>query len=171
MLEDVQAVLEGILPAEYEMLCQHSGMDEESREVFLNAFSEQRPGGLIGLCVMGSIFGEGIDLKGDTLIGAFIVGPGLPMVCTQQEILRQYYDSRGKDGFRYAYMCPGMNRVMQAVGRVIRTESDRGIALLLDERFARSEYRCMFPREWENHGICSIKDAALRIRDFWSSSF
>ena len=131
------------------------------------AGSAPASGGLLGLCVMGSIFGEGIDLKGDALIGALIVGPGLPMVCTQQEILRQYYELRGQDGFRYAYLCPGMNRVMQAAGRVIRTGEDRGIVLLLDERFARSEYRAMFPREWENARVCTLPELAGHVQTFW----
>ena len=179
MLEDVERVLLEILPEGYEVLAQQSGMDEADREAFLRAFdvpasapgsaagSTPASGGLLGLCVMGSIFGEGIDLKGDALIGALIVGPGLPMVCTQQEILRQYYELRGQDGFRYAYLCPGMNRVMQAAGRVIRTGEDRGIVLLLDERFARSEYRAMFPREWENARVCTLPELAGHVQTFW----
>ena len=167
MLEDTAAALEDNLPPGYEMLCQKSGMNESEREKFLEAFSEDRPEGLIGMCVMGSIFGEGIDLKRDCLIGAIVVGTGLPMVCTRQEILRQYYDEKGEDGFRNAYLCPGMNKVMQAAGRVIRTEEDRGIAVLLDERFTQPSYRSMFPREWEGYRICTLSDVERHIDSFW----
>ena len=118
---------------------------------------------------MGSLFGEGIDLRGDQLIGAVIVGAGLPQVCTQQELLRQYYDLRGKDGFRYAYICPGMNKVLQAAGRVIRTEEDRGVAVLLDERFNDRAYRQMFPREWTDVGSCTAEDVAEQISRFWEA--
>ena len=171
MLEETAAVLCGNLPAGYEMLCQQSGMSEESRESFLEAFSGDREKGLIGMCVMGSIFGEGIDLKYDRLIGAVIVGTGFPQVCARQEILRQYYDSRGRDGFRYAYLCPGMNKVMQAAGRVIRTEEDRGVIVLLDERFMQNACRSMFPREWEGYRVCSVNSIRKEVKDFWESLF
>ena len=143
-------------------------MDEKSREDFLHAFSENKENGLIGMCVMGSYFGEGIDLKHDRLIGVIVVGTALPMVCTQREILRQYYESRGEDGFRFAYLAPGMNKVMQAVGRVIRTEEDKGIAVLLDERFAQSGYRSMFPREWEGYQYCTLADVDRKLENFWN---
>ena len=93
-------------------------------------------------------------MKRNRLIGVIVAGPGLPQVCSEREILKQYYDRRGMDGFQYAYLCPGMNKVLQAAGRVIRTEEDRGIILLLDERFARYPYRRMFPREWRT-GACA----------------
>lgn len=98
---------------------------------------------------MGGIFGEGIDLKNDRLIGAIIVGTGLPQVSDEREILKNYYDERGLSGFDYAFRYPGMNKVLQAAGRVIRTSEDRGVILLLDERFLQREYGALFPREWE----------------------
>ena len=143
-------------------------MREADREAFLERFSQkQESGSLVGLCVMGSIFSEGIDLKGDALIGAAVIGPGLPMVCTRQEILRQYYEKMGKDGFYYAYQCPGMSRVLQAAGRVIRTQEDAGCILLLDDRFSEDSYRAMFPREWHGYSLCRLDTFRDKLTDFW----
>ena len=97
---------------------------------------------------MGGVFGEGVDLTGDRLIGVGIVGPGLPQVGPRQEQLRDYFEQTRGSGFDYAYRCPGMNKVLQAAGRVIRTSEDKGVVLLLDDRFARSEYTRLFPRHW-----------------------
>ena len=149
------------------ILVQTSRMTESEREAYLEHFTEEGQGRLLGLCVMGSIFSEGIDLKRDRLIGAVVVGTGLPMVSTERDVLRQYFDGREQDGFRYAYLCPGMNKVMQAAGRVIRTEEDRGSILLLDERFARAQYRSMFPREWNRVEYCSLRDVEEKVRRFW----
>ena len=98
----------------------------------------------------GWCFSEGIDLMGEKLIGAVIVGTGLPQIGTEREILRQYYDKKGADGFDYAYRYPGMNKVLQSAGRVIRTQEDTGIILLLDERFADHNYRNLLPAEWSD---------------------
>ena len=134
---------------ETELLVQSSKMSEAEKEEFLNAFCEKgRNKSLTALCVMGGAFSEGIDLTGDRLIGVVIVGTGLPMVCTEQEILKGYFDKREQNGFDYAYQYPGMNKVMQAAGRVIRTMEDRGVIALLDDRFLRADYQTLFPREW-----------------------
>ncbi len=150
-----------------ETVRQMSRMSEEEREAFLEKFEQPHPKGLAGFCVMGGIFGEGIDLRGERLIGAIIVGAGLPQVCTERELLKEFYEKRGEDGFFYAYLCPGMNRVLQSAGRVIRTESDRGIILLLDERFAAARYRSMFPVEWEQPGRCTLKTVREKEEVFW----
>ena len=126
------------------------------------------PGTLVGFCVMGSIFGEGIDLRGESLIGAAIVGPGLPQVGPEQEVLRSWFDAQGQDGFRFAYQCPGMNKVLQAAGRVIRTEADRGVVLLLDERFTYGACRQMFPREWAGGERCTLGSVSGKLQAFWS---
>ncbi len=168
MLEDCAAYLDRS-GKPFELLIQKSGMKEEERENFLETFTKERQNSLVGLCVMGSLFGEGIDLKGEWLIGAVVVGAGLPQVCTQQELLRQYYDRKGKDGFRYAYICPGMNKVLQAAGRVIRTEDDRGVVVLLDERFHDPAYRRMFPREWMNVECCSEENVGELLGGFWEA--
>ncbi len=123
---------------------------------------------LVGFCVLGGVFSEGIDLTEESLIGAVIVGTGLPMVCTEREILREYFDASGMDGFDYAYRFPGMNKVLQAAGRVIRTENDTGIAVLMDERFEDSRYRALFPKEWVNTGVISRTDLE-GIEVFWKS--
>lgn len=114
-----------------EILVQDSHMTEEEREAFLQKFSPERTAerdtSLVAFCVMGGLFSEGIDLTGDRLIGVIVVGTGLPMVCTEQKILQGYFEEEGKDGFAYAYQYPGMNKVLQAAGRVIRTASDQGV--------------------------------------------
>ena len=116
---------------------------------------------------MGGIFSEGIDLQGEKLIGAVVVGTGLPMVCTEQKILQDYFEDSGQNGFLFAYQYPGMTRVLQAAGRVIRTAEDRGIILLLDERFLRRDYRNMFPREWNDTRRVNINDAREKLGRFW----
>ena len=116
---------------------------------------------------MGGIFSEGIDLTQDRLIGAVIIGTGLPQVCNDREILKQYFDSRNMKGFDYAYLYPGMNKVLQSAGRVIRTEEDRGVIILLDERFMQRQYQEIFPREWEGYQICRIDNLGLKIKEFW----
>ena len=167
MLEDTETYFRLICPPNVRVACQTQGMDEAEREAFLALFRENRSDTLVGLCVMGSLFGEGIDLKGESLIGVAVVGPGLPMVCAEQEILRSWFEGRAQDGFRLAYQCPGMNKVMQAAGRVIRTETDRGIVLLLDERFAQHSYRQMFPREWGDTTRCRLETVTPQLEAFW----
>lgn len=150
-----------------EILAQAPGMNEKEKEEFLERFSENREGSLLGLCVMGGIFSEGIDLTGDKLIGVAVVGTGLPQVCTEREILKQYFDETMGEGFAYAYQYPGMNKVLQAAGRVIRTEKDRGVILLLDDRFLREDYQKLFPREW-NHFVNVRADSVRKpISMFW----
>lgn len=122
----------------------------------------------MGFCVMGGIFSEGIDLTGEQLIGAVIVGTGLPQVCRERELLKQYFDEHGFHGFDYAYLYPGMNKVLQSAGRVIRTQEDRGVVLLLDDRFLDMRYREVFPREWGNYKLCRQENAAGFMKEFWS---
>ena len=145
-------------------------MGEEDREMFLENFAEDPRETLVAFCVMGGIFAEGIDLIGSRLIGAVVVGTGLPQVGCEKELLRSAYDKRGEDGFGYAYRVPGMNRVLQAAGRVIRTESDRGVIVLLDDRFLHAEYQGMFPLEWKERHVCRAEDAEAALTEFWSSA-
>ena len=116
---------------------------------------------------MGGIFSEGIDLTEDRLIGALIIGTGLPQVCREREIVKEYFDKKGMDGFAYAYQYPGMNKVLQAAGRVIRTASDRGIIGLLDERFLRNDYRQLFPREWSQYEVHTLESLPGALDAFW----
>ena len=143
-------------------------MSEEAREAFLENFEETKKTSFIGFCVMGGIFSEGIDLTDDKLIGAMIIGTGLPQVCREREILKYYFDTHGERGFDYAYLYPGMNKVLQSAGRVIRTDMDRGVILLLDDRFGDRRYRESFPREWDNIKSCNIKNITAQIQSFWS---
>lgn len=132
------------------LVMQDTYMKEQDKEHFLELFAENKhEATLVGFCVTGGIFSEGIDLKEDSLIGAVIVGTGLPMICRERNILKEYFDEFGKDGYSYAYVFPGMNKVLQAAGRVIRTDKDRGVIVLLDDRFMTPEYEQLFPREWD----------------------
>ncbi len=149
-------------------------MSEQEREEFLRKFTEQRSGTLLGFCVLGGIFSEGIDLAGEQLIGVIIVGTGLPQIGTEKELLRQYYDRKHdgthkENGFDIAYRYPGMNKVLQAAGRVIRTTRDCGIIALLDDRFLTEEYRRLFPREWSDVQRVTLKTAGEKVETFWRS--
>ena len=150
-------------------LAQESGLDDAARAAFLEQFSPSPTKTLLGFGVMGGIFGEGVDLVGDRLIGCAIVGVGLPQVNPRQEILRRYYDEAGGTGFDYAYRFPGMNKVLQAAGRVIRTSEDKGVVLLLDDRFARAEYTRLFPRHWHQlQYLRSTTELEQQLATFWA---
>ena len=126
---------------------QRPGMTQEERDAFLAPYTaDGEP--VTSLCVMGSIFSEGIDLPGRALDGVVIVGVGLPQVNLRQETLRAWYHDELGAGFRYAYQLPGMQKVAQAVGRVIRSERDRGVAILLDDRYQQADYRALCPAHW-----------------------
>lgn len=150
-----------------EICMQTSNMQEQEREQFLQMFEQEREGSLVAFCVMGGIFSEGIDLKNDKLIGAIIVGTGLPQISNERQILKVYYDERGLSGFDYAFRYPGINKVLQAAGRVIRTQEDRGIILLLDERFLQADYAPLFPREWKERKVCNLKQIKEEVKRFW----
>ena len=141
-------------------------MSEPERDIFLNQFTLNSQ--VLGFAVMGGIFGEGIDLEGTRLIGVIVVGVGLPQICPEQDRIRTYYEDRNEDGFFNAYQMPGFNRVMQATGRLIRTETDRGIGVLIDERFTRKDYKRLFPDEWHPYEIIS-NDLELKkkLLCFW----
>lgn len=167
MLNEVYALCQG--QEDFLSVRQESGMDEEEREQFLLQFEGEQDRSMAAFCVMGGIFSEGIDLVSDRLIGALVIGTGLPMVCREREILKAYFDRKGMDGFAYAYQYPGMNKVLQAAGRVIRTDEDRGVILLLDERFAGGDYQRLFPREWEEHCFCRLDSVSDYLTGFWDS--
>lgn len=165
MLEDVYEIAkEEGLEQQVKLLRQHPNMKEEEREGFLKEFEDDP---VVGFCILGGIFAEGIDLTGKRLIGAVIVGTGLPMVCNEREILKNYFAEREGQGFEYAYLYPGMNKVLQAAGRVIRTAGDRGILLLLDERFLNSGNQQLFPREWEDYNIVTVDQVNKQAQTFW----
>jgi len=132
-------------------------MTEQERIHFLEQFDENNAETLVGFTVLGGIFSEGIDLKGDRLIGAIIISVGIPMINMRQDQIRDYFNHKNNQGYDYAYVYPGMNKVLQAAGRVIRTETDSGIVLLIDSRFSTEKYLNMFPAHWSN--VRMISDA------------
>ena len=149
---------------------QENAMTEAARQDFLDQFQAETKNTVIGFCVLGGIFSEGIDLKEDRLIGAVVVGTGLPQVCTERELLRAYYDGKQGSGYEFAYVYPGMNKVLQAGGRVIRTEKDKGVIALLDERFNTASYRQLFPKEWLPCEKVSLRNAEEKINGFWEAA-
>ena len=153
----------------FEIQMQENSMNEEARQRFLEAFATRRQTTTLGFCVLGGIFSEGIDLKEDRLIGAIIVGTGLPQVGNERELLREFYDAKCGMGFEYAYLYPGMNKVLQAGGRVIRTEKDRGVIALLDERFNYRQYRSLFPREWSKSSRVTRQNVVEMVNAFWEA--
>lgn len=166
-MEDVYEQFLAVNEQEADCMMQSGNMNEADREEFIQEFSNPRGKSLAAFCVLGGIFSEGIDLKEDLLIGVLIVGTGLPQICNQREILKEYYQEENGQGFDYAYQYPGMNKVLQAAGRVIRTASDRGIIGLLDDRFLRSDYRQLFPREWSQYEVHSLDSLPEALETFW----
>lgn len=149
-------------------IVQQPSMQEEDKESFLSRFSIEPESSLAGFAVMGGMFSEGIDLVGERLIGAVIVGVGLPQVCFERDVIMDHFRKRNNMGFEYAYMYPGMNKVLQAAGRVIRSEADRGVVLLIDERFSTGRYIGMFPEEWlHNKRVKSLDELRLLLDKFW----
>ncbi|MBQ9082632.1 MAG: PD-(D/E)XK nuclease family protein [Clostridia bacterium] len=145
---------------------QARGMDEEAREAFLTQF-RTGDGALLGFCVLGGIFAEGVDLAGDRLIGTAVVGVGLPQIGPEPDALRDYYDAQNGSGFDYAYRFPGMNKVLQAAGRVIRTENGRGVVLLIDDRFRTPAYRALFPVHWQGAVAVTPDTLPGLLAEFW----
>lgn len=169
MLEKVYAVYEEEFSVNWvKCICQNSSMKEQEREEFLREF-EQNQESLVAFCIMGGIFSEGIDLLGEKLIGAILVGTGLPQLGNEREILRSFYTENGENGFDYAYRYPGMNKVLQAAGRVIRTKEDHGVILLLDERFRQREYSNLIPVEWNDRKTCTLSNVEAQLQKFWES--
>ncbi len=150
-----------------ESIVQESNMKEADREAFLQKFEMQHDASFVAFCVMGGIFAEGIDLTNDKLIGAIVVGTGLPQISNEREILKNHFDEISGNGFDYAFRYPGMNKVLQSAGRVIRTTEDRGVILLLDDRFLQSDYQSLYPREWKERSICNIDTVEQTMANFW----
>ena len=149
------------------VLVQRPGMTEPERDAFLAAFSVEHGETLVGFAVLGGIFGEGIDLVGERLIGAVIVGVGLPQLCVERNLIRDYFQQQNAAGFDYAYTFPGMNRVLQAVGRVIRSETDHGVVLLIDARFDELRYRRLFPAWWKFVKVRNSDALRETVAGFW----
>ena len=168
MMLDVEEQFEYLAGDQIDVILQTQNMREQQREGFLQEFETKREHSMVAFCVMGGIFGEGVDLREDQLIGAIIVGTGIPQIGGESEILKNYFDARGGDGFDYVYRFPGMNKVQQAAGRVIRTLTDVGVIALLDERFLQRDNRRLFPREWEDVASCTLEQVDALLMAFWN---
>jgi len=173
-MQSVYRVYEDMFTDDYSLECiiQDDHMSEVEREEFLGHFGKEDRGkrSLIAFCVLGGIFSEGIDLKNDSLIGAIIIGTGIPMVCGENELIKDYFDMQDGNGMKYAYVYPGFNKVLQAAGRVIRTSEDVGVVALLDYRFTYSSYKELFPREWSGVQYINMDNLDDVISDFWKSN-
>lgn len=149
-MQDIHEAFARMNP-EARTLLQGHGMSEEEREAFLNAFQADAEDPLIGFAVMGGIFSEGIDLKGERLSSVVVIGVGLPQLSFENDIIKDYFDRTGKRGYDYAYVYPGMNKVLQAGGRLIRSEQDSGTLTLVDDRFLNRQYGMLLPEEWRHY--------------------
>ena len=145
-------VLDCIESPNYEIIVQKSNSNEDERNRIIEEFNDTTRC-KVGFFVMGGLFSEGLDFVGDSLNGVIIVGVGLPLYCDENNLLKEYFENEYQNGFDYAYTYPGFTKVIQAVGRVIRSEEDRGVAILIDERFTYSKYLELMPRHWQNKKI------------------
>ncbi|HPX92972.1 MAG TPA: ATP-dependent DNA helicase [Bacillota bacterium] len=153
-----------------DFLVQPSGMTEGQKEKYLAYFrGQERENSLVGLTVLGSLFNEGIDLVGEELTGVMVIGTGIPGLSPERDLLSQYYDAKSGNGFEYAYMWPGFNRVTQAAGRLIRSEDDFGIVLLIDDRYGRPDYLQLIPDDWNARHVEDRDQCLEMIRDFWQN--
>ncbi len=169
-MTEVQKEFEKKYP-KVKVFAQENNMTYAQKEEFLANFKEDTGVLRIGMCVLGGSFSEGIDLPGSRLIGTVVVGVGLPGISNERNIMKEYFDNTREGGYDYAYTYPGMNRVLQAAGRVIRTETDRGVVVLLDDRYATEQYKMMFPLHWSHiKYVHSAQDLAGQVREFWKES-
>ncbi|MEH7443915.1 ATP-dependent DNA helicase [Bacillus sp. JJ1122] len=146
---EVWSMLSGDIPT----IVQGSGMDDDQRTAFLDKFQAKNAGTLVGFAVLGGIFSEGIDLKGDRLNGVIVVGVGLPQIGFERDLIKHYFSRTGKNGYDYAYVYPGMNKVLQAGGRLIRSETDTGTIILIDDRYLQGKYQSLLPELWRDFSI------------------
>lgn len=160
----MESVYELFYGEKVRVIIQNNNMSEKDREEFLAEFENNGNDVLLGFCVLGGLFSEGIDLKKDSLIGSIIVGTGLPSISTENSILKTFYDERENKGYEYAYVYPGMNKVLQAAGRVIRTDEDTGVIALLDDRFLWERYVSLFPKEWKITILSTLK---MLMKKYW----
>ena len=169
--------LEGVLARfvkkypQVETVVQKQGMGIREKEEFLSAFRSDEGHLRVGFCVLGGAFSEGVDLPGSRLIGAIIFGVGLPGLSNERNMIQEYFDQASGQGYDYAYTFPGMNQVLQAVGRVIRRDSDRGVAVLVDDRYATPRHRSLFPAHWEGVQYAGNASSLAEImRRFWKNT-
>lgn len=150
------------------LIKQRPNMNDTEREAFIARFQPGNPGHMLAFIALGGVFAEGVDLPGDRLSGAAIVSVGIPLICREREIIREFTDDGEGAGYDFAYTYPGFRRVQQAAGRVIRTETDRGIVLLMDDRFVQEKYVQLMPGHWNVRVMPDAKSAGEAIKRFWS---
>ncbi len=166
-LTEVREIFEKKYP-KINVTYQKKSMSEKAKREFLDSFDAKKDGTLVGFCVLGGSFSEGIDLRGERLIGAIIVGVGLPTISSELNIIKEYYDKTRENGYAYAYTYPGMIKVMQAAGRVIRSEDEKGVVFLVDDRFATPEYHALFPEHWKHIKYIDNARALIgEVVEFW----
>ncbi|MBN1904858.1 MAG: ATP-dependent DNA helicase [Deltaproteobacteria bacterium] len=153
---------------DFEIITQNQGMTGEERDNYLSRFSVSNENTLVGFAVMGGIFGEGIDLVGERLSGAVIYGVGLPGISPERDIIRDYFNETDQAGFEYAYLYPGINRVLQAAGRVIRSEADKGVVILVDDRYRGPRYKSLFPVNWKPVTVKTKEEVERVLERFWA---
>ncbi|XNW45335.1 helicase C-terminal domain-containing protein [Fructilactobacillus vespulae] len=153
---------------EIEIVTQTNQMNDEERQNFLAKFNDPQEHPIVGFALLGGIFSEGIDLVGDKLIGVGIIGVGLPGLNQETNLIRDYFDKQNGHGFQYAYQLPGLNNVFQAAGRLIRGNNDKGIILLMDNRFLNKNYNVFFPKTWyTNTVVHNLNELKNKIKEFW----
>lgn len=168
-LQNIVPLVKMKLTDDTNLFIQYPSMKEKERLEFINKVTETgKNRSNVGFAVLGGSFGEGIDLPGEKLVGVMIIGPGLPMVCEEQELIKGYFDERNGHGFLYAYLIPGLTRVIQAAGRVFRTPEDKGVVVLVDDRFLHEHYQELLPPDWFVPGRpFSAPEFEEILADFW----
>ena len=168
--EYLEMLVPHLYSEEFELIVQEKDMSEEEKEEFLSCFVEKPVQTMLGVAVLGGAFSEGIDLVGERVIGVAIVGVGIPQICFERDLIRKYFDKKENKGYEYAYVSPGINKVMQALGRVIRSETDRGVALLIDDRYLTKMYNDVFKGIYSDYEVVtSIEDIKEQVENFWSN--
>lgn len=164
-------IKEYLLDPSFDLLVQEKDMSDVDKNQFLSFFKENTQRTTLGLAITGGAFGEGIDLVSDRLIGVIVVGVGLPQICYERDLIKQYFDKDNSKGYDYAYVDPGINKVLQAVGRLIRSENDKGIALLIDDRYLSEKYHDLFEKSWNNYQVITSLDEMKELAtSFWKKS-
>ena len=168
--EYLDLIVPHLISDDFELIVQEKDMSESEREQFLSLFVDSPKKTMLGIAVLGGAFSEGIDLEGERISGVAIVGVGLPQLCFERNLIKDYYDKTKKKGYEYAYLSPGINKVMQALGRVIRSENDRGVALLIDDRYLTEAYHDLFKTTYSHYEVVtSIDDIKEQVENFWSN--
>lgn len=148
-------------------IIQHRDADESERLQYLSSF--ETSDAILAFSILGGIYGEAVDYTGDKLIGTIVVGTGLPSLSLEQKLIEQDYSRQGLNGFDYASRYPGMTRVLQTAGRVIRSETDKGVVVLVDQRLNEPFYQTLFPSHWQVARCDEITQLQQSLTQFWAS--